>query len=64
MEGATTGMATIFSQIAQFFGADGPIPTVWGWLTGADVLPFFGLGIAVSLILFGVKMVRGAIWGV
>lgn len=64
MEGATTGMATIFSQIAQFFSDTGPIPTVWAWLTGADVLPYFGLGIAVSLILFGVKMVRGAIWGV
>lgn len=63
MEGVTTGMDTIFNQIAQFFGETGPIPTVFDWITSAEVLPFFALGITVSLILFGVKIVRGVIWG-
>ena len=56
-------MTTVFSQLAQFFGEAGPIPTVLGWITSAEVLPFFALGITVSLILFGVKIVRGTIWG-
>lgn len=56
-------MTTVFSQVAQFFGEAGPIPTVFGWITSAEVLPFFALGITVSLILFGVKIVRGTIWG-
>lgn len=63
MEGATTGMTTVFTQIGQFFGESGPIPAVWTWITSSEVLPFAALGITVSLILFGVKVVRGTIWG-
>lgn len=63
MEGATTGMATIFSDRAVFRSR-------WSYSHSLGMAhkcrrsPLFGLGIAVSLILFGVKMVRGAIWGV
>lgn len=63
MEGAATGMATVFSQIGEFFGTNGPIPAVWTWITSTEVLPYAALGITVSLILFGVKVVRGTIWG-
>lgn len=63
-EGVVDGMDAVFSQIADFFTAGtGPIPVVWSWITSADVLPFATLGIGVSLILFGVKVVRGTIWG-
>ena len=63
MEEVTTGMTTVFSQVAQFFGETGPIPAVFSWITGTDVLPYFSLGITVSLVLFGVKVVRDTIWG-
>lgn len=63
MEEVTTGMDTVFAQVAKFFSETGPIPSVFGWITSTDVLPYFALGITVSLILFGVKIVRGTIWG-
>lgn len=47
-------------------GADtsaGVIPTVFTWITSTPVLPFLAIGIGCSLALFGVKIIRGVIWG-
>lgn len=41
----------------------GVIPTVFTWITSATVLPYFAIGIACSLALFGVKVIRGIVWG-
>lgn len=46
------------------FGTGGAIPTFWAFLTGENVLPYFLVGVAVSLILLGVKLVKGIFWGV
>lgn len=42
----------------------GVIPTFFNWVTKPEVLPFFALGICVSLVLLAVKVVRGTVWGV
>lgn len=51
------------------------IPTVISWvstvvnsLVGAqgalkDLLPLFAIGVAISAILLGIKVIRGMIWG-
>lgn len=54
---------SIKSVFTLLFGADGAIGTFFTWLTSATVLPYFVIGIACSIVLFGVKVVRGAIWG-
>lgn len=45
------------------FGTDGLVLTFFSWLVSDAVLPFFIIGMTVSLILLGVKIVRGVIWG-
>ena len=45
------------------FGANGVIPTVFTWITSATVLPYFAIGIGISLALVGVKIIRSVIWG-
>lgn len=42
----------------------GVIPTFFNWVTSDAVLPYFALGICVSLVLLAVKVVRGTVWGV
>lgn len=42
----------------------GAIPTFWNWLTKPEVLPFFIMGCAVSLILLAVRVVKGIFWGI
>lgn len=48
---------------STLFGTGGVIPTVFSWVTSTDVLPFFAIGIACSLALFGVKAIRSVVWG-
>lgn len=57
-------MAGALTQVTgTLFSDDGVISTVFGWITSADVLPFFAIGIACSLALFGVKAIKSVIWG-
>lgn len=57
MDVALTQMTT------TLFGTNGVIPTVFTWITSAAVLPYLAIGIGCSLALFGVKIIRGVIWG-
>lgn len=52
------------SFVSALFGTDGIVLTFFNWVTSAAVLPFFVLGICVSLVLLAIKVVRGTIWGV
>lgn len=62
--GEASNMATaVKSMFSLLIGEGGAIPTFFTWLTSAEVLEYAILGIACSLILFGVKVVRGTIWG-
>lgn len=56
-------VSVLQSLASALFGTNGIVVTFFSWLTSADVLPYFGIGIAVSLVLLAVKIVRGAIWG-
>lgn len=56
-----TSLANALFSTAE--GSEGIVVQFFGWLTSSAVLPFFGIGIAVSLVLLAVKIVRGAIWG-
>lgn len=60
-------MGTALTQLTTtLFGTGetpGVIATVFEWITSADVAPFFMIGIAVSLGLVGIKIVRSVIWG-
>lgn len=52
------------SFVSALFGTDGIVLTFFSWVTSAAVLPYFVLGICVSLVLLAIKVVRGTIWGV
>ena len=52
------------SFVTALFGTGGLVPTFFGWVTGEKVLPYFVLGICVSLVLLAIKVVRGTVWGV
>ena len=57
-------MAQAITQLTTtLFGETGAIATTFGWITSADVLPYFAIGIGCSLVLFGVKVVRSIVWG-
>lgn len=61
-------MSSLVSNVQSFmsalFGSGGIVPTFFTWVTGETVLPYFALGICVSLVLLAVKVVRGTVWGV
>lgn len=61
MSGLITNLTSFMGAL---FGTNGVIPTFFEWVTSTAVLPYFGLGICVSLVLLAVKVVRGTIWGV
>ncbi len=42
----------------------GAIPTFWNWLVDPQVLPYFLVGVGVSLLLLAVRVVKGIFWGV
>ena len=60
-------MGQVLTQLTTtIFGSGetpGVIATVFDWVTSADVLPYFGISVAVSLTLVGIKVIRSVVWG-
>lgn len=57
-------MSEALTQLTTtLFASGGVIPTVFTWVTSTTVLPYFAIGIGCSLALFGVKVIRGVVWG-
>lgn len=58
MEAVTTAITTVISWIGAFvdalFATEGAL---------AELMPFFIVGIAISAVLLGVKIVRSLVWG-
>lgn len=52
--GITTVIGWVGSVISALVGENGQL---------ADLLPLFAVGIAISAILLGVKIIKGIIWG-
>lgn len=57
-------VSNLNSFVSALFGSGGLVPTFFSWVTSSDVLPYFVLGICVSLVLLAIKIVRGTVWGV
>ena len=57
-------MTAIFTTLNQGVTAMiTAITSMFAFITSADVLPWFAIGIVASLVLFGVKIVRRVVWG-
>ena len=58
LDAVTSGISTVISWI-------GSVITALTSSTGAlnSLLPLFAVGIAVSAILLGVKMIKSVVWG-
>lgn len=58
LEAVTQGITTVISWIASvvdaLVGTDGQLNTL---------LPLFAIGVSISAILLGVKIIKGMIWG-
>lgn len=58
MTAVSTAVTSIIGYIGEvvtaLFGASGAL---------ADLLPYFAIGIACSVVLFGVKGIRSLVWG-
>lgn len=44
-------------------GSEGVVVQFFNWLTSSAVLPYFLIGVAVSITLLAIRIVRGVIWG-
>lgn len=62
---------TILQQIASALfapvteaGTGGAVPIFWAWITSETVLPFFLIGVGVSLLLLAIRVVKSVFWGV
>lgn len=58
LEAVGTGITTVIGWVGDVVDA---LVTTDGAL--AALLPLFAIGVAISAILLGVKIVRGIIWG-
>lgn len=58
LQQVTTGITTVIGWIGTtvdaIVGADGAL---------SELAPLFAIGISISAIMLGVKMVRGIVWG-
>lgn len=58
LEAVTSGITTVIGWIGKVITA---ITTTSGELN--QLLPLFAIGIAISAILLGIKVIRSIIWG-
>lgn len=56
-------VTTLFSTGSAEGSTAGVIPTLFSWITSSTVLPYFAIGIAASLCLFGIRVIRSTVWG-
>lgn len=58
LEAVTSGIGTVIGWVGtvvdSLVGTDGAL---------AALLPLFAIGVAISAILLGIKIIRGMIWG-
>lgn len=55
-------LATALFGAATETAPAGIVVQFFDWITSASVLPFFGIGISVSLVLLASRIVRSAVW--
>lgn len=58
-------IVTVLQQISTaLFGEGGAITIFFEWLVDPKVLPYFLIGVGVSLLMLAVRVVKGIFWGV
>ena len=64
-EGATgTSMTGFLGHIKEVVEAVVAVATsMFGWITSESVLPYFLIGIGLSICLFVVNLIRRVVWG-
>lgn len=58
LEAVTTGMGTVIGWVGTVVQA---LLSTSGQLS--ELLPLFAIGVAISAVLLGVKLIRSLIWG-
>ena len=58
LEAVSSGMTTVISWVSTVVNA---LLSTNGQL--AELLPLFAIGIAISAVLLGVKLIRSLVWG-
>lgn len=58
LEAVTSGMTTVLGWVGDVVTS---ITTTEGDLNG--LLPLFAIGIAISAVLLGVRIIKGLVWG-
>lgn len=58
-------LASVTSGITTVIGWVGSVITALTTETGqlADLLPLFAIGIAISAVLLGIRIIRSVVWG-
>ena len=58
-------MSAVSTAVTSSIGYIGEVTTALFGANGAlaDLLPFFAIGIACSVVLFGIKGIRSLVWG-
>ena len=58
LDAVTTAMTTVIDWV-------GTVVTALVGASGAlkDLLPLFAIGVAISAVMLGIKVIRGLIWG-
>lgn len=58
LEAVTTGLSTVIAWVGtvvdSLVGTEGDL---------AALLPLFAIGVAISAVMLGIKVIRGMIWG-
>lgn len=64
MEQIVSVMQSLFGAFfSTTEGSEGVVVQLFGWLTSAEVAPYFLIGVAVSIVLLAIKVIRGVFWG-
>lgn len=64
MEQIITVMQSLFGAFfSTTEGSEGVVVQLFEWLTSATVAPYFLIGVAVSIVLLAIKVIRGVFWG-
>lgn len=58
-------MSAVSTAVTSIIGYIGEVTTALFGTNGAlaDLLPYFAIGIACSVVLFGIKGIRSLVWG-
>lgn len=60
----TAIVSTLQNIISALFGTNGAVPTFFTWLTSEGVVEYFLIGVSISVLLLGIRIVKSIFWAV